>query len=114
MIGIWLSTLIKLKLWFYPEERLEKKHVFNFRNHVLETVDSYKYLGLLFNYNDMFKQTKNDLLVRGTRAMFTVPCKACSFNLPIDVQLELFVVLVVPVILYGCEVWSSDGCDIFF
>ena len=43
--------------------------------------------------------------------MFTVLCKARSFNLPIDVQLELFVVLVVSVILYGCEVWSS-GCDI--
>ena len=44
--------------------------------------------------------------------MFTVLCKARSFNLPIDVQLELFEVLAVPVILYSCEVWSSDGCDI--
>ena len=91
---------------------IRKKHMFNFGNHVLGTVDSYKYLCLLFNYNGVFKQTKNDLLVRGTRAMFTVLCKARSFNLPINVQLELFEVLLVPVILYGCEIWSSDGFDI--
>ena len=78
--------------------KIRKKHVFNFENHVLETVDIYKYLGLLFNYNDKFKHTKNDLLVWATRAMFTVLSKARSFNLPIDVQLELFGVLVVPVI----------------
>ena len=39
--------------------------------------------------------------------MFIVLCKARSFNLPIDVQLELFDVLVV---LYGLR--SSGGCDI--
>ena len=53
---------------------------------MLKTVNSYKYLGLLFNYNGKFKQAKNDLLVRGTGAMFTVLCKARSFNLRILVH----------------------------
>ena len=44
--------------------------------------------------------------------MYAVLRKARCFNLPIDVQLELFDVLVVPVILYGCEVWSPESCDI--
>ena len=91
---------------------MKKKDIFNFENHILETVDSWKYLGLLFNYNAKFKQTTNDLRVRGTIAMFTVLCKTLSFNLPTDVQLEQFYVLVVTVILYGCEIWSSVGCDI--
>ena len=94
----------KTKVMILSRRKIRKKHVFNFGNHVLETVDSYNDLGLSFNYNRKFKQTKNDLLVGGTRAMFTVLCKARSFNL------KLFDVLVVPVIIYGCEVWSSDGC----
>ena len=34
------------------------KHIVNCENHVLETVDSYTYLGLLLNYNDKFEQAK--------------------------------------------------------
>ena len=75
----------KTKAMILSREKIRNKPIFNFRNHVLDTVDSYKYLSMLFNYE--FKQAKNDLLARATRGMFTVLCKARPFNLPIDVQL---------------------------
>ena len=38
--------------------------------------------------------------------------KCRQLNLPIDVQLELFDTLVVPTILYGCEIWEHEGSGI--
>ena len=35
-----------------------------------------------------------------------------NHNLPKDIQLQLFNVLVKPVSLYGCEVWAHEGTDI--
>ncbi len=31
-------------------------------------------------------------------------------GLPIDVQLELFDRMIVPIMLYGCEVWRLENC----
>ena len=40
------------------------------------------------------------------RAMFVVLKKSRSINLDIDIQLELFDLVVFPIMLYGCEVWG--------
>ena len=44
--------------------------------------------------------------------MFIVIRKARILNLPIDIQLELFDTLVVPILLYGSEVWGFENCNI--
>lgn len=36
-----------------------------------------------------------------------VSLKIKPFNLPVTCQLELFDKIVVPVLLYGCEVWGN-------
>ena len=33
-------------------------------------------------------------------------------NLPLDLQLEIFDHTVVPILLYGCEVWGFENTDI--
>ena len=75
--------------------------------------DSYKYLGIIFNYNGKYWVAKQDLLLRGKRAMFALITKAGKLHLPIDVQLELFDAVVTPVVLYGSEIWCHEGCEIF-
>ena len=45
--------------------------------------------------------------------MFSLVSKARKLDLPIDIQLELFDQLVIPILLYGCEVWAfGDIADI--
>ena len=41
--------------------KLRKHHIFNFGEHILDTVDEYNYLGLVFNYTDKFKIGKSHL-----------------------------------------------------
>ena len=38
--------------------------------------------------------------------MYSLIAKCRKFDLPIDLQLELFDAMVLPIITYGCEVWG--------
>ena len=41
--------------------------------------------------------------------MFALISKTRRHNLPIDIQLQLFDSTVLPIMLYGCEVWGNSG-----
>ena len=78
----------------------------------LEVVDSFKYLGVIFNYNGKFQVAKRQIVVQGNKALFMVLNRISKLTLPIDIQLELFDKLVLPVITYGCEVWGHEKCSV--
>ena len=44
--------------------------------------------------------------------MYSLINKAKRLNLAIDIQLQLFDSLVLPIALYGCEVWGCKETDI--
>ena len=103
---------IKLKFLFFSRGKLRRHHIFNFGNFILDTVEEYNYLGLVFNYNAKFKKTKLHLYQKGCRAMFALLKRSRNLSLPMDIMLKLFNVLVKPVVLYGAVVWGSEECDI--
>ncbi len=47
-----------------------------------------------------------ELKEQATRAMYSVIGKARKFDLPVDIQMELFNAMVLPVLTYGSEVWG--------
>ena len=98
------------KLFF--QRKFRKSPKFMWGNDVLDRADSYSYLGILFNYDGKFNKAKCDLFARGNRAIFSPIPKRRQLNLPIDVQVELFDTLVLPTILYGCEIWGHKGSGI--
>ena len=102
----------KTKILIFSRGKLRKHHIFNFGEHILDTVDEYNYLGLVFNYNAKFKIAKSHLYQKGCRAMFSLLKKARNLSFPLDIMLKLFNVIVKPVVLYGAEVWGSENCDI--
>ena len=102
----------KTKILIFSRGKLRKHHIFNFGEHILDTVDEYNYLGLVFNYNAKFKIAKSHLYQKGCRAMFSLLKKARNLSFPLDIMLKLFKVIVKPVVLYGAEVWGSENCDI--
>ncbi len=48
-----------------------------------------------------------ELKEQATRAMYSVIGKAREFDFPIDIHMELFNALVLPVLTYGSEVWGN-------
>ena len=103
------STKTKITI-FGDRKKTTTAARFTFNGGELEIVDSFKYLGILFNYNGKFALCKNALREQATKAMFALLNKCRKFNLPIDIQIELFDHTVLPVLTYGSEVWGP-GCN---
>ena len=45
--------------------------------------------------------------------MYSVLRKSISLHLPIDLQIKLFDSLVLPILLYGSEIWGYDNHENF-
>ena len=103
---------INVSKTIFSRGKIRKIPKFVFGKNELEVVGQYKYLGLIFNYNEKFTEAKKQLVVKGNRAMFLLLRKCRQLQLPVDIQLELFNILVKPILLYGCEVWATESVDI--
>jgi hypothetical protein len=70
------------------------------------------YLGIQFSRSGSFSNAKQELVNRGTKAMYDVLKGGRLHNLSIKCQLELFDSMVKPIILDGCEIWGFGNNEI--
>ena len=64
---------------------------------------------VLFLTSTVHLQKQKTTLLNKQQRPCAVITKARQLNLPIDLQLHLFDTLVLPIILYGCEVWGYEN-----
>ena len=102
------TNVSKTKIIIFSRGKVRKFPKFYLDQDEIEVVDDYVYLGVKFNYNGSFKKAINKQISQARKAMFALLEKAKVLNLPIDIVCELFDVCVVPVLLYGCEVWGFE------
>ena len=57
----------------------------------------------------MYKKAVAKQLGQERKAMFTLFRKARILRLPVDTTLELFDKTIVPILLYGVEIWGVEG-----
>ena len=100
-------NLTKTKIIVFSRGKIRIIPEFFYGNEKIEVVDDYIYLGVTINYNGSFTKAINKQITQARKAMFSLVTKARRLQLPVDLQLELFDFTVLPVLLYGCEVW---GC----
>ena len=93
-------------LVFGKRKVIPSKYKFTYDNSPIEITQDFKYLGLKCNYNGSFKPGVEELIKQGSRAMYALISKCRKFKLPVDLQLELFDSLVVPILTYNCEIWG--------
>ena len=75
----------------------------------IEIVETYKYLGILFHYCGKFSQAISNLADKARKAYFALKSKIpYSDNLSVKSWLKLYNSKIVPIIIYGSEVWISD------
>lgn len=78
----------------------------------LEVVNEYKYLGLQVHCTGKWTVAKNDLANRASRAVFSIAQNLKRFgNVTTEIQLKLFDCKVLPILIYGSEVWGVSGID---
>ena len=98
----------KTKIVIFSRGKVRKTGSFTFNNQALEVVDDYVYLGITFNYNNSFRKAQAKQLNQARRAMYSMLNKIYHLDLPVDIQIELFDQLVLPILLYGSEIWGFD------
>ena len=96
----------KTKVVIFSRGKIRNIPSFLFGTENLEIVEDYTYLGTIFNYNGKFKKAINKQIASARRALFILQKKAISLKLPIDLQIELFDKTILPILLYGSEVWG--------
>ena len=98
-------NLDKTKVVVFGTRRNTNHHV-TLGGQSVEVVNEYKYLGILFNKNRSFNNAISALSMQARKAMFSLFSKINGLELPVDCQLDLFNKTIVPILLYGSEVWG--------
>lgn len=78
----------------------------------LEITNKYKYLGIYFTSNGSFATARKFLTEQANKAMHLLYTRIYNLDLPIDLQLKLFDHTIVPILLYGSEIWGFESLDI--
>ena len=102
----------KTKIAVFGKSKWKGKHIFKYDGHVIPVGDtcSFKYLDVNLNYNGSFAKHRKHVIEQSQKAMFALLRRSRQLlDLPIDLQLELFGSLIMPILLYGCEIWGFEN-----
>ena len=74
----------------------------------VEVVDDYVYLGTTVSYNGKYSNAIEKQVTQAKRALFGLQSKKEMYDLPFDIVLDLFDKMILPILLYGCEIWGYE------
>merc|ERR1712178_609047 len=80
----------------------------------VDIVDDYTYLGVVFNRNGSFKKAISKQIAQAKKAIYAILQKARVLKLPIDIVCQLYEACVIPVLLYGSEIWGYECLKLSF
>ena len=103
----------KTKVVVFSRGKIRNIPVFNFDGATVEVVFEYKYLGTVFSYNNKFmKAIKAQCSSANIKQFFLFLKKCRKLDLPLDIQHDLFDKCILPILLYGSEIWSFENIDL--
>ena len=94
----------KTKVTIFSNTKNQQIPQFMYSGQEFDVDDSFVYLGTMFSYNGWFTKNNKHLFDQDHKAMFALLRKSRKLQLPVDIQLQLFDSMVVPILLYGSEV----------
>ena len=101
-------NLDKTKVIIFSRGKIRKFKSFKLGGNSIEVVEDYVYLGTTFNFNGTFKKAKAKQTLQARKATHSILRKVRVDNLSVDVFIELFERLAIPVLLYGSEIWGYE------
>lgn len=69
----------------------------------LSVVDEFQHLGITFSREGCFKSKEDRLVQQAKRAVFYVLRKSRKLCLPLNISLQSFDSIIVPIVTYGAE-----------
>jgi hypothetical protein len=103
----------KTKVVIFSSKRKHKQHKFYFEGNTLKEVADYKYLGIEFNKNLSWEGCRKKRTLGGWKAFYVFQNRCREAKLwDWKTMQTLFGLLVISVVLYGCEVWANNTSDL--
>ena len=84
----------------------KRNHSYTLNNQVVEVVDIFKYLGIIFSRNGKFINAIKENINKARKAMYTLRRNFKNNYIPIDCQIDIIEKTVEPILLYGAEIWG--------
>ena len=101
----------KTKILIFGTRR-DLQYEFNLGGHTIEICTDFEYLGVIFSKNRHFHLARKHNVDQARKAMHVLLKRIRNLNIPIDLQLYLFDHMILPIALYGCEIWGFENCQI--
>jgi hypothetical protein len=99
----------KTKVVIFSSKRKHNQHKFYFEGNTLEEVADYKYLEIDFNKNLIREGCRKKRNLGGWKAFYAFQNRRREAELwDWKTMQTLFGLLVISVVLYGCEVWGNN------
>ena len=114
--GLSVNTKKTKTMVFNKGNRFIKNQSFYYEKNVIERVNQYTYVGVVFTPNGKFKQNQVTLKNKAMKALFSIKKSIlCEKMLGPKLCLKLFDTLIVPILSYASEIWateitSNDSC----
>ena len=89
--------------------RQDQRFNFNLGGHKIDICTDFKYLDVIFSINRHFRQTKKHNVEQARKAMHVLFKRIRNLDIPTDLQLYLFDHVILPIALYGCEIWGFEN-----
>ena len=96
----------KTRVVIFSKGRVRTEYNFKMGNINIDTDTDYCYLGVVFNFNGNFTKAIKERIRLGRKALFSLNAKAGRLQLPPDIHIDLFQKMILPICIYGCEVWG--------
>ena len=89
--------------------RLASNEKWYFQDRLIENVNSYNYLGLKFSSKGVWTMAQENLSDAAKKSMFSLKRMfSQTINLPVAKYIQVFDAKVLPILMYGAELWGSD------
>ena len=99
----------KTKIIIFSKGLIKKyNNTFKFGDETIDVVKDYVYLGTTFNYNGTFNKAKAKQALQAKKATYSLIRRTRQLNLTFEVSVELFERLIIPILLYGSEIWGYE------
>ena len=102
----------KSKILIFSKGRINNSEKFYFGGKEIEIVKNYKYLGVIFAKSGSFLTMRKYIKEQATKAMYNVLQNCRRNNLSIECQLDMFDKAILPILLYGSEIWGFENLDL--
>lgn len=95
----------KTKIMIFSKHKPKVPVLFYFNDNLLETTNTYKYLGVVFNCEGSFLSAQDHLHKQANKAAHEVRRTVFKQDIAPEITMKLYDSLVVPVATYASEVW---------